>query len=182
MDEQGNYTELLSSSLLKRNSGGNRSESRNSGWKILGIWRPENGNEVLELAKYTRLTAWEFSSLRNVSELGWSSHSFGVRYVWGMVLIPIRLLTLPSPLRTAPLRTGASVRKSCTDTSGLNASWKNEVPVFDIVTSPIKMLYRGHKVFSFMSINRFAQVSFQRHLDHVWASSLLLKVLAANHK
>lgn len=51
------------------------------------------------------------------------------------MLIPIRLFTLPSPLRDAPLLTGASVRKSCTDTSGLHTSWKNGIPVFDIVTS-----------------------------------------------
>lgn len=56
------------------------------------------------------------------------------------MLIPIRLFTLPSPLRTAPLLTGASVRKGCTDPSGLTAGWESHNPVVDIVTSPMIIL------------------------------------------
>lgn len=66
------------------------------------------------------------------------------------MLIPIRLFTLPSPLRAAPLLEGASVRKNCTDASGLYPSWKTWIPVFDTVSSPVIALYRGQMyVFSF---------------------------------
>lgn len=89
-----------------------------------------------------------------------------------MVLIPIRLLTLP-PLLCAPLHCSQArlCVKSCTDTIALKASWKNQIPVFDTVTSPIIILYLGQIKFffvCFIGLNGSAQA---KNLDQVWAST-----------